>query len=451
MAALLDARRCRLSRPSVWFLIAFLVSIAGTATCGPDPGQLIGSLLDGLANEVTTIANNAAASGDAVVLAAAGAVGDAISNAESAFANDLNTGINNVSDSVRSVMNNLTDLVSKLKTSALEVLQAVTEEAQVLINSLPFANHNPQVRTHLPQFVGADFVSAPGATVNLIIKGNFFWVFHQDLTPKLKVNGQELQPTDKETTTLEFQVPGSAFGQPSPGKISRTTLELNVPYEEGRIFKSIHPGVFDLQVSVLPTRPATNVELDTQQPVDGVNTTVRRFPDATDFYHYDSYHDCLDHVDTLPFAPDDKYKWIPASYAPVFAVLRNPNNVHLTPAIFETSGSLKVETDAGVPCVPGIISVGSGSVTFAVTITEQAPTHTTRPETEALNLNWGDRLVRSVPRGQWVVKATLFNGQTVEINDTYTSDRYLSVTNAGNSITIAVLDPETMIEGITGT
>lgn len=430
-------------------ILATTANIA--AACSPNPvTATVETILDGLANDVTAIASNAAASGDFVLLAAAGAVGDAIANEESAFADDLNKTIDNVSDSVRSAVNETMDLVGKLKTDVLQVLEALTEEAQIIINQLPFANHNPQVRTHFPQFVGADVIGAPGYSVNLIVKGNFYWAFHQNLAPKLKVNGQDIQPTDKETTTLEFQVPGSAFAVPTPGKIARTPLELDVPYETGHIFKSIHPGVFELQVSVLPSRPATSVELDTQQPVDGVATNSRRFPDATGFYHYDSYHDCLTHVDTLPFPHDANYAWIPASYSPVYAVLKFPNNVHLTPAIYQTTASLKVETDPGSPCIPGIVSVGSGDVTFAVTINEETPTHKTMPATEMLDLKWGDRLVRPVPRGQWVVKATLFNGQTVQINDTYTQDRYLSVINAGTSITIAAVDPETLIEGITG-
>jgi hypothetical protein len=396
-------------------------------------GDPLGLVLDDLANSVSTIIDNAAASFQAAVVAAAGQVQDAINNAESAFANDLNTAINNISAAERSAVDQIQALVSNLQSDAAQLAQTITADAQQLINTLPFTNKNPQVTSYTPQFTAG---AAPGSPVQVTVNGNFAWAFEKQLSPTVRVGGQAYTADEVTTQQLGFSLPGSTFTG-SHNSLTPVSLELDVPYESGVIFKTVKPGTFYLLVTVLPPSPVTTLTLTTAVSHSGTATKpVTDPPNASAAgggIHLDSF-DCQDHKLTGTVSADPGWSIVPSSAQVHYLENKSPNAADVTLDVAASVITYTATTKAN--CFLGV-SDGSGDITFYVSFTEEQSVTTTTPVTKNLALGWGDQLVEPVDPHNWSLSATLFSGATVQFDTTSNSNEYLSVVDEGSSIQIS--------------
>jgi hypothetical protein len=412
-------------------ILAAIATLCGAPLvgCGPAPDPL-GSVLDALGNQVTTIIQNATANAEAAVASAAGQVQELINNAQSAFAQDLNTAYSDATALETSTVNNITALIADLENGAATLLESATTDAQQLINSLPFTNKNPQVTSYTPQFVAAP----ASGMVDVTVRGNFFWAFQKQLKPSLQVDGTTISASDLETQSLGFLVPATDFSG-SAGALSPISLQLNIPYKTGVIFHSVKPGTFFLLVTVLPSSPVTSLTLSTVNRQNSTATKNLDFPNGIGpGIHQDSF-DCSTKDVTYPsIGADPGWTIIPSTVTVNYLENKNPDEA--TVKLDVNNGSqivFEIITDGN--CFLGI-STGSGDVTIYLSYTEEQPVTTSSPVTKSLAIGWGDQLVEPVAQGDWTLTAQLFNGSTVQFNGTNVSNEYISVQDDGSTIQI---------------
>jgi len=414
---------------AVCSLLSVQVPLSG---CGGPSGLIVGDLLQNLTGDVNSVVANTGAQAQAATLSTAGAVQDAISNAESAFATDLNKGINEVNDSERRSIEQLQTLVNDLQRGIAADLKTAISGAQQLINTLPFTNKNPQVTSYSPQF------AAPGSNAQLEIRieGNFVYAFQRGLTPTLKVAGVTYRPNLSTTQELGYSVPSAVFSA-SASTFTSVSMELDTPYESGLIFKSIHPGTFRLLVTVLPPSPVRSLTLTNTTSQTGTATKMVTAPPGASTsgggWHEDSF-DCNDHSLTESPAADQGWAIVPSSVQIGYSENKNPNSANVAEATSLSRVTVTANTKAA--CFLGI-SDGSGDITFFVTFTEQMPTQTTSQTSTPLKVGWGDQLVEPVSRGQWRIAAELFNGQQLQFDSSNNANAYVSVIDQGTTVQIS--------------
>ncbi len=153
---------------AVVLLLLPCVGCGGTVLPPTGTGPAVGAVLQQLTDDVNNIVENAAANSQSDILAAAGGVQDAIDQAASAYATELNQTVDQVGGQISSTINQLRDLVNMLKSNTAQTLQQATNDAQQLLNTIPFANLNPQVTSYTPHFIARGVQS-----VEVVVNGNF--------------------------------------------------------------------------------------------------------------------------------------------------------------------------------------------------------------------------------------------------------------------------------------
>lgn len=338
--------------------------------CLPSPiGPSIGSILQGLTNSVDSIIANATTDAESDILTAAGSVESAISDAASAYAQDLNLTINQVSNTVSSSIAQLQNLVGSLQTTILQTLQAATNDAQQLVNEIPFTDKNPQVTSYSPHFIQ----QGNSATIQVTINGNFVYAAQAHLTPTLDVNGTTIHP----------------------------------------VFHSTALDSFSLLITVLPAKPVTSLTLYTKQQGEITQNIVEPpGAPASGGWYLESYSTCQTQTFTDKFGADPGWTIIPSSVSAQIISERDPGNVQVTAIGDTASAQINAMTEPGGFCVPGIGSNGSGDVNFYLTYTEEQSTYST--VSTPVSIGWSSNPFLHVVN----------NGPNITISTQYTNLTY---------------------------
>ena len=431
------------SRRVVVGLLVLMLGTGGLAGC--NEGTPLGSVLGDIRSEINGVLDHATASGNALLITAGGQASLAVDNAISAFGDELNTGINRVDDTIVSTVAQLNAVVDQLQDGALVAIDSAIAGSQQIVNTLPFTNKNPQVRTFAPGFVAA----RSSRPVHLNVDGNFWWASNKDLPVSLSYNGTSYTADLVTTSEVGFTLPSGTFD--SVAADTRVPLLLTAPYEKGSVFKSVEPGVFTLGVTVLPQYPTTDVQVTNTTSVTGTTRETRTVPPGGSMgggWDLNSWDDCNDHEDSHTYsATPDGYRIDPASVT-----------VHYTKGGSSSAGKASV-TAASITgftvvgktvehCdVTGTFSYGSGHITYYVTYDELKDY--TSPATTAVPidhpLGWGESWSAPVSRHGWQVNAKLWDGSVVSTTTTDTRNPYLSVYDQGDAVQIVIANPTDLL------
>ncbi|MEH1056838.1 hypothetical protein V6U89_16725 [Micromonospora sp. CPCC 206171] len=427
---------------SVLLTAVTAVSMLGACTGGSPAAVVnpIGGVLGSLEATVNGIIDEAGRQGQILTVTAGGQVYLAINNAESAFATALNTGIDKVDDATRRTIEQLQAMVKQLQSGATELLNAATNDAQQLINSLPFTNKNPQVRAFSPRFVGG----AKNEPVPVSVQGNFFWASEKKLDVTLQVGGVTYKAAENLTSDVQFLVPANVFPS-SPDRAQQVSMELHAPYEKGVIFKSRPIGVFHLMVTVLPSAPTKRVTVTNDEPIQSTEYRTISAPAGGTGWDLRSWDGCRDKNDTHTISAADGWTIDVPSVAIQYgmqtpdALAANATLDSVSPTGFVVSGHTIAHCFLG-------ISKGSGSLNYSVTYTESRPVHSTNTTVRTLDpFSWGSQQVIPVTRGKWRVHAELWNGSVVESAGTSRDNPYLTVDDQGDYVKISVISPDSIV------
>jgi hypothetical protein len=409
--------------------------VLGASGCGE---LAIGALLAQLTNDVNNVVANAGAQAQATTYGAAAALQAAISQEESAFATDLNKGIDHVDSVVANNINRLKALVTDFQSHNQQLVSKSLTEAQLLLNTIPFSNKNPQVSSYSPIFTTA----RPGTTVEVHVHGNFVYAFQKNLLPTLKIGGAVYQPNLNTTADLGFAVPAAVFSAPTD-RLGHLELELVAPYEKGVVFRSVHPGIFRLLVATLPPSPVKAATITDTVPVGGTIQQGRTSPPSPGQYELNSY-DCNDHTEHGYAEADQGWSIVPTSWHAIYTELVNADHTHLS--VKATTAAINIVYSTQSDCFLGI-GHGSGEVHFYIDYQEQQPNSATQQKTISLNIGWGDVAVVPVTKNKWHLDATLFDGTQLAATDTDHSSPYLKIDNEGENVRIAAPATESLVEG----
>lgn len=430
---------------SILTLVMCLLTLTG---CPPPPPGVInpvGGALSGFRDTLNSVISEATAKGEALLVTAAGQVDLAVSNAESSLAADLNKSLDSVDSSVRQTLDHLQTLVADVKTATQETLKTAIDGSQQLINSLPFTNKNPQVRSYSPQFSAL----TSNVDVAITVSGNFFWASEQGKQVTLTAGGETLQPTLSTTTTVGFTLPARLFSS-SPDRFTPTSFTVHAPYEKGAIFPQAKVGDFRLLVTILPNQPLRALTLKNSTAVQGTETKQAFQPtqyttDGTG-WRVESWSNCKDNSDSHAISADpDGWQILPTSIA-VGYIKRgySPRGEASITAASPTGFVVEGKTQAA--CFLGISS-NSGDIEYFVAYSQQRSVTTTNQETRDLlagantGMQWGDRLVVPVTKGGWHLHAVLWDGTVLETSGTEKSNKYFSVEDQGPNISISLVAP----------
>lgn len=432
-------------------LLALLLTV-GLTGCDGTPKDALGNLLSGMREQVDAAITNASNQGQILLITAGGQVDLALSNAESAFAEDLNTSIHNVDAATQANMDRLQVLVNDLSSKSQTVIASAIDGSQQLVNSLPFTNKNPQVRIYSPEFLGRR-----GSNVQIRVSGNFFYASEKNKAVTLAVGGQTFNPDLNTTTTVGFSVPASSFAQASDSP-TPITLTLTAPYEKGLVFKKIVPGTFHLLVTSLPANPVKSLTLTNTKTVHGTETTSTVAPPeyATSGtgWRVESWSSCKDQSDSHTIAADPGGWRIVTSSIGVNYIARGyaPRGRAEVTTASPTGFNVQGHTESNCACVPitgPCISNNSGDIQYYVSYKEERDTTTTSNETVDLKathpgFSWGDTLSEPVTPHAWTVKAVLWDGRTLETSASNNSNPYIQVADKTDHVEVSLTTPGTL-------
>jgi hypothetical protein len=427
-------------RPATAVLV---VSLLAGSLVGCIPGKILGDVLSGLLSDVNTVIQNSIASGEAAAISTALVVQQAIENARSAFAADLNQAIDKVSEDVRNVMSRLETDVRELEGRVHKLLRHATQDAQQLINSMPLTNKNPQITSYTPRYVSS---LRKDDTITVTLRGNWPLAMETSKTPTIVAAGRTIEPVALLTQEMAFNIPAAAFPSPKQDEFLGTSLEVTIPYESGVIFKTLKPGVFRLLLVTLPTTPVRSLKLTNTVTKKERITQLRRSPSAgsgaSTVYGVESYSTCKEGVlDPVQIRPSSGgWKLDTETFQIVKTVERNAANVDVR--IEATEDLAQVTARTKPACVDFVlrVSTGSGAVSFYVLYSQYRDVDSTSNSTTELPLNWGDQINIPVTPNGWKVEAVMFDGRSMEFTDTGTDlsePPYLQVVNQGKTIQIS--------------
>jgi hypothetical protein len=388
---------------AVHLLIVLALLAVPVAACTA-PGLIIGDILKGLSNDVSSVIQNAGAEAQAVELTAAGAVDDAINNATSAFATVLDKGMNQVDSSVRQAIEQLQQLVAQLRSGTLELVRATITGSQQLINSLPFTNKNPQVTSYSPRFTA----TTPGQSGRDGRPRELRVGVREETQPDVEGWRGHLpaQPRDHPGARLlragqPFHVEGcDRAGVAGAGDSLRAGPRVQVggpwcvPTARGRAagFPGAQPGA-DTDHLVVG---------NSDEDDDGAPGAA----ESGGGWHLDSF-DCRDHSLTQSVRADPGWTIQPSTAAIGYSWNKNPGGANVS--LVSGQSQIVVKANTYARCFLGI-SNGSGSITFYLTYTQEQPWQSGKEETIPLTIRWGDKLVVPVPPGHWQLNAQLSTG-----------------------------------------
>jgi hypothetical protein len=410
-------------------MLSFSLGALGALPGCPSPvtgvfaGGTLGFLLNQLLDQVNTVIGRAQAAGEALEIRAGSEVYLAVANARSAYADSLNLTMDRLDRSVTMKVQEIRTLVTNLESHTAADVQRIEQDAQQIVNSLPFASGQPQVTRFSPNFVvaGAD-------QVHVRVLGNFTQAMRPNLQPYIELEGQRALATGVSTQALDFVIPRSAFGPSDGARLEYAALRLHVPYETGVICKSRQDGQFSLMTAILPSSPG-RITFHGRTVTQG--TESRAVVSPTFMQH--SSNDDLTQQHCGPAALDG---WTiqPATVRFVVEWSQGDENDQWSRRSISTSNPHVCYEVRTVYHRFGT----SGKVNFHYEYTVTRPTQSEETRDEGVTLRWGDSRTFPYAPGFWRVEFDAFDGSHNEFVGASEDNRYLHLGVVGSNVTLSV-------------
>lgn len=385
-----------------------------TAAAAP----VLGVLLNGLLDRVSALIREAETAGQSLLLSAGSQAYIAISNAQSAYNDSLQKTVTALDDVGTHNIQQLQSMVAELERRTATDIQRALQTAQTISNTLPFANHEPQVLAYSPRFTTN--ASSGGPTV-IAITGNFFHAATQGYAPVLRVGSVVVSPVEVTTSRIAFAMPADATPS-TPDKITTALAVLEVPFMSG-LLKSRAVASFRLLLGTLPPAPG-------KVGITCTTTTKVSFREhkSTQSWQQHSSNDDLDSTNCGPNYPgwsidpesvrfvvewsqgDENDQWSKQQRTVHPTVCYFVHTVHHR---FGTSGKVNWHYEFDVTQERDVANVTTGE----------------------LPLRWGDSRSFQCAPNAWKVTFDSFLGQHVEFTGEG-SEKYIRVVIQGGGITV---------------
>lgn len=221
--------------------------------------QVLGMVLNGLADRVDSSIQKAGAVADGRLLQVGAEMYAAIQTAKIAYQESLNQTVESL-EKVRPILDELRSGVEALERQTAADSEKALQVARQVSNSLPLSKDQPQLTAWEPQ---VEFGQTVGE-FTIRLTGKFFYASQPDLKPFLIVGNEKSYPTVSTTQELRFSVRRSVLISPVAGRVGYAKLRVVVPYLEHGGIRSLYQKArrdasFDIELVGLPRTPGSIV------------------------------------------------------------------------------------------------------------------------------------------------------------------------------------------------
>src|SRR5580658_9211318 len=143
-----------------------------------------------------------------------------IQQAEGALENVLNTAANDLSAQQQQLMTGLTSIIDDFQQ---KIIDDLTSKLQTIANTLPLANHFPQVAGFTGTIVAPNI---PG-DITVTVSGNFFDIGESGYDATLTLGSATITNSTKTTNLITFVVPKVSFTF-NPTSIGYLPITINI-------------------------------------------------------------------------------------------------------------------------------------------------------------------------------------------------------------------------------
>lgn len=173
----------------------------------------------------------------------------ALENVRNAYKDSLDCTIDKASSAVQEVFNKLNAMVQKFEQSVQEDMGPLIDEAQQLVDSLPFSYYQPKL-SYVSRYLVIDDVANHVSLV--IFKGNFPKAGTQGFEPSLTVSDHACRLVKSDKQSLTFQVPQNIFKDSPQEHFSYQMGALQVPWDAGWILSNKTQFDYKVCLGALP-------------------------------------------------------------------------------------------------------------------------------------------------------------------------------------------------------
>lgn len=400
-------------------------------TLGIDPATLAGDFLQGLFKDVESsldrIISNAENSIIRAEIEACREVSVAIANIKEAYKESLDLTISEIDREISAKFEQLFGLVDKIVHESMEDVEKIMEDAQQLVNSLPFSDKHPQVTRISPRYIVPDNSSTP---VPISFYGNFYYNSDKGFQPTFKINNQSLPLLGLQTQQLIFAAPSKYL--PFPQDIhsySYLVGNLIVPWKSGWIITSTEVSTFDILLGMLPSSPG-HISLEYTSYVPARST--QPYATAEQKAWCDNYYPQGWKVMTFAFYPEEGWYFDTSSVNFQITYAHGSHSERIT-----TLDKSQIVLEFGCTAKDG---KHMGRINYIITAMQYKDGTQPQKNLQELNLVWGDRKVIGNPT---LVTFEPFDGGPIQQFAGPSSDnKYIQILKEGDQLVIKAVLPK---------
>ncbi len=385
-------------------------------------GKTLNQLLENIQNTIE-LARNSYLS---VEMQAGTEVFLAIEKAKHAYSDCLDVSVDKVDKTVRDNLDRLSKLTEEVQARNNVQLLKIAYSIQQIVNTLPFANSQPQLTSTSPKLVGQ---ISPLEKILWRFHGNFPSSSDPELKPSLVIGKDAIEPQINTTQELAFLVPYSILFKPALNPSKFCFADLKLPWYKN---SSLVTDCYRVAIGLIPPNPG-KITLE--------KTTLQLRKERKEFksnqFKLDSTQDRRDHID-VPFTVISEPGWAIDPRSQSFHVVREKGSWNKRLQNITSDRITYLVTTRYRLLAP------SGSVKWTIHYDAERVIQEESKTTEDVVLKWGDSKAFDVYQGNWKVVFQDFNGTTNEFTGINQPNPYIKFHRQGGKLLISTVDPSNL-------
>jgi hypothetical protein len=385
-------------------------------------GLTLDAALNSIADRVDSSIEKAGTVANGVVVRAGSEVDAEIDNLRTAANDVLGKFVKDLDSAVTEQLGQVVSDANALERRTAADAQKLLQLAQGLVNTVPFSKTQPQVTSLSPNYAVFD-PSDPQATIQLVVRGNFFDSALPGLAPSLVVNNKPLELIEVTTTHFIFNVPTSLFAPSASKPRPLVKLPITVPFNEKFLlfFTSRREAHFTAALMALPQSPGQITVVTTSS----TDVTQRDFVST----RQDNIQSDRDDHDEDRCGPNETHTIDPSSVNLVFDHIEGSTWTAHPVRLNNPSVCWHFRTEHhGI----GISDKLFFHFTYFVTFSQPR----SASATQTFSLKWGDSRVINAPVGQFTITFDAFDGSIQQFRASDHDNRFIDISPEGGGVRI---------------
>jgi hypothetical protein len=365
-----------------------------------------------------------------------------VQQAQNAYRESLNLTMDRVDNSTKTAINQLQIATDQVSSHTVSSLSTFGQQLQTTVSLLPFHDKEPKVSAVTPRWVVPSL--QPEQTVRVRLTGSFEFAAQRGLTPSLSAGGKTYQPATNDNSSLQFELPASAFAAADPNKFGSLRARVVIPWEKCRLACLGHQRLQDEYQILLGALPESPGQISLVQfiPRTRMVTAAKSSSDLYESAASDNGNN--DHLGVPhQIVADPGCTFVPGTRA--YAEWSS---------VGDHSWSWGPEDAAHINWFTSVVHHGfsgtSGQMHFRVTAQQACPQSYTDTVTTVINsaaatsIRWGDRKAFPSQPGTWRLSFKAFDGSATDFTSQDLAHRFLRISELGGAIAVGTVDPASL-------